>query len=202
MFCLHCGKEIPEQSTFCMACGKAVAATSKKSMPWLPICAAAVLFIGVAAGLKYFADQRGTPPDSNAASEVSAPNAPPQPVYVPHAEKLTSGQVTVRARDVYSVRFNVDTSTMNDVRVIGTFRVSGGSGNDIEAVIADEDNFENWKNGHEGQALYSTGKTTVGNIDIAVPTSGTYYLGFSNRFSAVTAKFVYGDIELRYKVRQ
>jgi len=202
MFCLHCGKEIPDQSTFCMACGKAIAATSKKPSAWVLVCAVALLLIVVAAGLKYFVDRRPASFDSNPASEAPVSNAPTQPVYVPRAEKLTSGQVTVRAREVYSVRFKVDTSTMNDVRVVGSFRASGGSGNDIEAAIADEDNFENWKNGHEARGPYSSGKTTVGSIDVPIPVSGTYFLGFSNRFSAVSAKFVYADIELRYKVRQ
>ena len=91
---------------------------------------------------------------------------------------------------------------MINVRVVGRFNVAGGSGNDIEAIITDEDDFENWKNGHPARTLYSTGgKTTVGNIDVAVPATGTYYLGFNNRFSAFADKFVDGNVELRYTAR-
>jgi hypothetical protein len=52
-------------------------------------------------------------------------------------------------------RFKVDTSVMNDVEVVGNFRASGGSGNDIQAALMDESNFENWKNGHQAQVEYS-----------------------------------------------
>jgi hypothetical protein len=58
---------------------------------------------------------------------------------------------------------------MHNVRVVGRFTAAGGgfvSRNDIRAVITDEDDFENWKNGHQAKALYATPSwITVGTID-------------------------------------
>jgi hypothetical protein len=125
-----------------------------------------------------------------------------QPTYIPRVEKLTSGQITVRAGQIQFIRFNIDMTKMNDVRVVGRFQAAGGE-NDIEAALTDSDNFENWKNGHQANVLYtSQGKTTVGNIDTPITASGSYVLGFSNRFSLFTAKYVAGDTELRYTVKQ
>jgi hypothetical protein len=91
---------------------------------------------------------------------------------------------------------------MRDVRVVGRFEAAGGSGNDIQAVLADGDNFENWKNGHAARVLYGTDKTTVGSIDVPIVSSGTYYLGLNNRFALLSAKTVSGAIDLQYKVLQ
>ncbi len=91
---------------------------------------------------------------------------------------------------------------MSNVRVTGRFTASGGFGNDIAAILTTEDDFENWKNGHPARALYSTGKTTVGNINVTITTPGTYYLAFSNAFSAFTEKNVSAEIELHYTVQE
>ena len=38
---------------------------------------------------------------------------------------------------------------MLEPTITGNFNASGGSGNDIQAIIADEMNFTNWINGHQ-----------------------------------------------------
>lgn len=91
-------------------------------------------------------------------------------------------------------RFGVPESGGN---VVGRFRASGGSGNDVEAYILDEDGFENFKNGHRVQTYYNSGRVTVANINVPL-SSGTYYLIFSNTFSAVSNKAVNGRVALRY----
>ena len=80
-------------------------------------------------------------------------------------------------------------------RVVGRFQASGGSGNDIEAVITNADGFENWKNGHEARVFYQSGKVTVGNINTSL-VRGTYYLAFDNRFSVLTDKTIVSNIVL------
>jgi hypothetical protein len=91
-------------------------------------------------------------------------------------------------------RFGVPDSGGN---VVGRFRASGGGGNDVEVYILDEDGFENFKNGHRVQTYYNSGRVTVANINISL-SSGTYYLIFSNTFSAVSNKAVNGRVALRY----
>ena len=45
-------------------------------------------------------------------------------------------------------------------------------------------------------------KVTAGTINVPIGTSGTYYLGFNNRFSILSEKQITGDIELRYQVSE
>jgi len=121
---------------------------------------------------------------------------------VPRTESLASGEFVVRARGIWYKTIKVDTTRMSNVRVTGHFTASGGSGNDIAAILTTQDDFENWKNGHRASALYSTSKTTVGNINVTITTPGTYYLAFSNTFSAFTDKNVSAEIDLHYTVQE
>ena len=43
----------------------------------------------------------------------------------------------------------------------------------IVAVLIDEDNFENFKNGLKAQACYSTDRTRVRHVDVRLASSGT-----------------------------
>lgn len=81
--------------------------------------------------------------------------------------------------------------------VAGRFRAQGGSGNDVEVYILDEDGFENYKNGHRTQTYYNSGRVTVGTINVTLG-SGRYYLVFNNSFSTVSNKAVNARIELQY----
>lgn len=80
-------------------------------------------------------------------------------------------------------------------RVTGRFRAAGGSGNDIQVLILDSDQFENWRNGHNTSAYYNSQKVTVSNVD-AMLREGTYYLVFNNNFSAFSNKAITADIKL------
>lgn len=80
--------------------------------------------------------------------------------------------------------------------VAGRFRAQGGSGNDVEVFILDEDGFENYKNGHRVQTYYNSGRVTVGTINVTLG-SGRYYLVFNNSFSTVSNKAVNARIELQ-----
>jgi len=181
MFCPSCGKDIPDASLFCLHCGKPIA-VRKRSGRWvlylLTLIAGITIIIVVLARLS------------------SGPSVSPS--QTPVAEKLFSGQIVVRAGQHVYRKFNIDPSRMQDVRVVGSFQASGGSGNDIQVVLAEESEFENWKNRHEAHVLYSTGQITTGKIDVPITQTGTYYLVFSNAFSLVSDKDVFTEIELRY----
>jgi hypothetical protein len=111
----------------------------------------------------------------------------------PRVQNLISGPVTVPPGKIYQVRFSVDTAP---ARVVGQFRAVGGTGNDTEAVVADEDSFENWSNGHPSKVLYSSGRVTVGTVDAWIRKPGTYYVAFSNRSSVLSSKQVDANIDL------
>jgi hypothetical protein len=74
-------------------------------------------------------------------------------------------------------------------RVAARFRARGGSRNDIEIYILDEDGFENWRNRHRVQTYYNSGRVTVGRFDVRLA-RGKYFLVMNNRFSVVSNKVV------------
>ncbi len=118
--------------------------------------------------------------------------------YVPATKKIATGPVIVKAQGYVQYQF-VITPEMVEPTVTGSFTASGGSGNDIAAVIADEMNYTNWINGHQSSAFWSTqGKETTGSFELRLK-PGVYYLAFSNRFSSFTDKEVVVEADLNYK---
>lgn len=209
MFCPSCAKQIPEQSRFCLGCGKTihvvagsmgpehVSSPAQRSMPGRTRNALIILIglVGLVLLAVFNEGTRTAAAGPSAASHLFRTS-------VPKTEPLASGQFLVRAGGIWYKTITVDTTRMSNVRVTGRFTASGGFGNDIAAILTTQDDFENWKNGHPAQALYATGKTTVGNINVTITTPGTYYLAFSNTFSAFTEKTVSAEIDLHYTVEE
>ena len=141
-----------------------------------------------------------TADDSAAPAAPVASKAAPVPKvrYVPVDQKIATGQILVKANGYVQYRITI-TPEMVEPRVTGSFNASGGTGNDIAAVIADETNYTNWINGHQAHVFWGTeGKQTTGNVD-ATLSPGLYYLVFSNRFSAFTDKQVFLEVDLKFK---
>ena len=133
------------------------------------------------------------------ATAASTPSSTPVPKFrhVPVHEKIAIGQIVVRATGWVQYRIVV-TPEMQEPTVTGSFYTSGGSGNDIQAVITDEQNYTNWINGHQAQVLWGTqGRETTGNFEVHLR-PGTYFLAFSNKFSAFSEKQVFLDANLNY----
>lgn len=129
---------------------------------------------------------------------TATPVRAPSVRYVPESQKIASGQIVVRANRHVEYRFQI-TPDMRDAHVTGRFNAAGGSGNDVAAVIAKEDEFTNWINGHEARVFYSTqGKKTTDTFDVRLG-PGTYYLAFSNKFSAFTDKDVFLEVDLNFQ---
>jgi hypothetical protein len=112
-----------------------------------------------------------------------------------HRQNLMPPELVVKAGTIYYVNFQVGNG---GATVIGRFQATGGSGNDIQVVVADADNFENWRNGQPARVLYSTDRTTVGTINVRVSQPGNYYLGFNNQFSLITDKTITSNVTLEY----
>lgn len=115
----------------------------------------------------------------------------------PFSQPLLQGSVDVPPLRYHYWKFEVS-DTMLNARVIGPFHASGGFGNDIEAVLAEWSQCENWMNGHQARVLYQSGKVTNGVLDTPVPQAGTYCLAFSNTMGLISSKTVSGDVALRY----
>jgi hypothetical protein len=114
------------------------------------------------------------------------------------SQKIASGQIVVKAHNYVQYRIEI-TPDMRDARLIGSFNASGGSGNDVEAVIATEPEYSNWINGHQAHVYYGTqGRKTTGSFNLRL-TPGTYYFAVSNRFSAFSDKYVFLNVDLSYR---
>lgn len=83
--------------------------------------------------------------------------------------------------------FDLNYAEMTELK--GRFRAQGGSKNDIEVYVMDDDNFENWKNGNQSRSYYFSGRVTVANFNVRLP-KGSYHLVFNNNWSIVTPKAV------------
>lgn len=143
----------------------------------------------IARRLRYYINPPAPTPPSETATSPNV-NTGSQPLY--------SGQIPIAAGRYWLVRFEVDPEQMPNARVQGSFYVGGGSGNDIQAVVAEEAEFLNWINGHPGSVLYASEKITAGKIDVPIQSKGAYVLAFSNKFSLFSAKVVQADISLNY----
>jgi hypothetical protein len=97
----------------------------------------------------------------------------------------------VKASGHVQYRFEIN-KEMRNARLSGRFNASGGFGNDVAAVVATEDEYTNWINGHAARVYYSTqGKKITDSFDVSL-VPGTYYFAISNRFSAFSNKYVSG----------
>ena len=171
-------------------------AKSPNRIPWI-LAGAAVLIIG-AIVLTNSRSQPKTGDDGTVAQAAPNPAPVPKTRYVPVSQEIAAGQIIVRANGYVQYRIMI-TPEMLEPTVTGSFNASGGRGNDIQAVIADEENYTNWINGHQARAFWSTeGRQTTGNIEARLK-PGLYYLGFSNKFSAFTNKQVFLEVDLNYR---
>jgi hypothetical protein len=74
------------------------------------------------------------------------------------------------------------------------------SDDDVEVYVMSESAFVVWQNGYAASNVYESGRVSEGTLQADLPSgAGIYYLIFSNKFAARTAKQVNADVMLRYK---
>lgn len=200
MFCPHCGKSILDGSVFCSFCAKPTASApvaAKKSSPLdsaLRIFGAVAIIIVAVIILGVYLNSRSTVGPAGGPSPAANPLA--AIIHQPMTQNVFSGQLVVGARQYRAWTITISPQ-MTSAQLVGSFHATGGTGNGIQAVIADPPEFENWKNGHQAKVYYGTGRTTNGNFNGRLA-PGTYILAFSNAFSLLVPKEVTAEIELRY----
>ncbi len=116
---------------------------------------------------------------------------------------IVNGLITVQAGGWQAYPFTVPRVATN-VHVKGQFTASGGSGNDVIVLIMDETAFINWKNGHQVNVYYNSGKLTTSSISATLPTvvdsSSTFYLVYDDIFSTFASKNVQTTVNLTYTI--
>ena len=116
---------------------------------------------------------------------------------ISHNERITPSAFVVAPGQFNYFPVTLVNSTGSGI-LTGRFRAQGGSGNDIEVFVVDEDGLENYKNGHRVPTYYNSGRVTVGTINAVIVEGHTYYLVFNNRFSTFSNKAITADISLMY----
>jgi len=166
----------------------------KKSMALLLVSIVGTILMGFSGCTKTVTQPVYYPPVTQTVTHTPTKT----PTYVPQSSNLVNGTVTANAGSYYYQAFTVDTSYMTNPTVVGSFTASGGSGNDVIALILDAMSFTNWVNGHQVNTYYNSGQVTVANINAPISTSGTYYLVFSNTFSIISTKHVAATVNLTW----
>lgn len=206
MFCPKCGKEIPDDSQFCLKCGHTLTTntaapmqpTQKKSgFSALGIIGAVVVLLAIVV----LWTRNRTPLIPSNSPFGASPTAPaPAPVIVPMSTKLFTGQTIINAGQYVTKTITVEPG-MQGFRVTGSFNASGGLTNDIQAVISDEAEFQNWINGHQAKVFYSSGPITHGTVEVGPLAPGRYIMGFSNT-KGLVGRQVFAEVDARWTVQR
>ena len=143
-----------------------------------------VTVVGLAGCGRERTDQSGTP----------SPTVP----LIKQTTNIVTGTIVVPAGGSRDLTFYVDGLEQLNIRLVGWFHASGGSGNDIEVFVANDADYQTWNQGRRVTPLYNSGRTTLGDLNVKVPSaSGRYHLVFNNIFSS-SLKSVQAQIDMEY----
>ena len=197
--CPKCKADAPEAAQFCQQCGEPLSEHAKtinrsKNPAWAWV---ALLFSLAMLGFIVFHIMTDISKDSASATKPQMTGAT---ALAPQAHFVTivNNAATVNASSFAWYTFVVPPNA-NTVAVNGHFTATGGSGNDIECYILDEDGLANLKNGHPSRTYFNSGQVTQAKIGAVLPPRpGTYYIVLDNRFSLITPKAVQINAALSY----
>jgi hypothetical protein len=199
VFCMKCGKEVPDDSQFCLKCGHTLVAgqtvtptpvpkqtTSVGKLIGIVLLLAILAFIGWQVFVLL----------------NTSPHAPGTPTALQsllyHNETIVDSTATLKPLTYSYFKIVVPANALQ-VSADGHFSAAGGIGNDVEVFIFAEDSFANFQNGHPTPAIYSSLRATQGGINAVLPSgAGTYYLVLSNKFSIISSKNVQVTAMLHY----
>jgi hypothetical protein len=191
MTCPKCKSEQPDNSKFCAQCAEPLA-TGPRKRNFVPLIVILCGLLLIVLMISQQNSNRGATQRQALQVQMAQLNAPK-----PHFLPITNGAAAIPAGSYswYTFAVPVGAST---VAVNGHFTATGGTGNDIECYILDDDGLVNFKNGHPATTYFNSGKVTQAKIGAVLAAPGTYYLMLDNRFSLFTPKAVQVEATVSY----
>jgi len=211
--CSKCGAALPDESQFCLKCGKPTSLPAREAVvvgqsaptqvsprrkPRIFLWILLGLFLGVVAWVAISDD-----PFAQGLQEL---------VGWKHDQAILDTPVSVSAHSFRYYKFDLPEGSVN-VSIVGQFATikpekkatkpkdkADDSDGDIEVYVLSEPAFAVWQNGYATSSVYESGRVQKGEMQSELPAgAGVYYLVFSNKFSAKSAKNVNATVVLRYK---
>jgi hypothetical protein len=226
--CPHCGKELMAYQTICPYCGQDLKVTPAIQQPatqpgsgWpygsynppskpkshlvrnilivvIVVAVLAFFFLPIGGGGSNVTSENTTTPLITYSTTVKYGNS----TGYEYTIYIFNGSISVDPGYFDYNTFNVTAGSTN-VTVTGSFKASGGLGNDIEVYIMNSDQYNNWYNGTTSGSYYDSGQVTSANFNnIKLPAGQSYYLILDNSFSSVSGKTVSGEIILTFFTTQ
>lgn len=213
--CSKCGATLPAEAQFCLKCGKPVSMPLKESVkieePVVQLAPPRVrkrrIVLWVLLGLLLGGFLWAATSDNPFAQGVQ------ELVGWKHDQTILETPFSVTAHNFRYYKFDLPEGSTN-VSIVGQFAVSpaekkAGSAkantgetedSDVEVYVLSEPAFAVWQNGYATSSVYESGRVSQGTMQADLPAgAGVYYLIFSDKFSAKTAKSVNATVVLRYK---
>lgn len=210
--CSKCGAALPDEAQFCLKCGKPVSvppkdpivATEPAPQP-VKVKAKRHYLRWVLLGLLLIGIVWAATSDNPFAEGLQ------ELVGWKQDQTVLDNNFSVTPHNFRYYKFALPEGSVN-VTILGQFSSAGEKkttassakneavDNDIEVYVLSEEAFAVWQNGYATGSVYESGKTAQGKVEAELPAgAGIYYLIFSNKASAKTAKNVQATVLLRYK---
>jgi zinc ribbon protein len=214
--CSKCGATLPDEAQFCLKCGKPVSPPLKEAFnieePVVESTPPRVrkrrivlwVLLGLLLGAILWAATSDNP-FAQGAQEL---------VGWKHDQAILETPFSISPRNFRYYKFGLPEGSTN-VSIVGQFTATSAEkkvgaprskdkgeaeDNDIEVYVLSQPAFAVWQNGYATSSVYESGRVSQGTMQSVLPAgAGVYYLIFSNKFSAKTAKSVNATALLRYK---
>lgn len=117
---------------------------------------------------------------------------------LPRTVEISDSEFSIAEASGADFKFSVPAGASN-VRVEGTFSAGGGEPKAVAVYLFTRNEFLRWQNREPATALYESGHTQQGTLNVPLPPdAGTYYLVFSNHSPLSTPKVVQASVRLHY----
>jgi len=124
------------------------------------------------------------------------PTPMPTPYWVHERVAIVKDAIAIQPGHFFHYEFYVD-PRWRKPRLVGHFEAQGGSGNDVDVFVTNDDGYTNYRNGHGCTTWYNPGRATVGTANEPMP-AGNLVLVISNKDSILSHKSARIDFAIEY----